>query len=247
MGFCRPTQPPSPWVYSVAAVASWPSPVPGALPAAAGLPTAPVTQAPGRSPATRRPTPCSPFTSPVCSGQRGAHDGEDEDRHPAGPRAAVRLLRAGVWAGGGLPEPRWASRRGCGGAAGQSRAGRASPGAPCPLPELVCGPAGGQCLGPDPGRLPRNSGRAPPSRNEKCHEHYTTEFLYNLYSSEGKGVFDCRTNVLGHLQQVRPRLRARPPPGGMAGCGPFLVHSLTRRPGRRPRAASRACPDPSVQ
>lgn len=39
-------------------------------------------------------------------------------------------------------------------------------------------------------------------RNEKCHEHYTTEFLYHLYSSEGKGVFDCRTNVLGHLQQV---------------------------------------------
>ncbi|KAK2089780.1 hypothetical protein P7K49_032446 [Saguinus oedipus] len=38
-------------------------------------------------------------------------------------------------------------------------------------------------------------------RNEKCHDHYTTEFLYNLYSSEGKGVFDCRTNVLGHLQQ----------------------------------------------
>ncbi|XP_048202106.1 ATP-dependent 6-phosphofructokinase, liver type [Perognathus longimembris pacificus] len=38
-------------------------------------------------------------------------------------------------------------------------------------------------------------------RNEKCHEHYTTEFLYNLYSSEGSGVFDCRTNVLGHLQQ----------------------------------------------
>ncbi|KAI6063135.1 ATP-dependent 6-phosphofructokinase, liver type [Aix galericulata] len=39
-------------------------------------------------------------------------------------------------------------------------------------------------------------------RNEKCHEHYTTEFLYNLYSSEGKGIFDCRINVLGHLQQV---------------------------------------------
>ncbi|XP_044290376.1 ATP-dependent 6-phosphofructokinase, liver type isoform X3 [Varanus komodoensis] len=38
-------------------------------------------------------------------------------------------------------------------------------------------------------------------RNEKCHEHYTTEFLYNLYSSEGKGIFDCRINVLGHLQQ----------------------------------------------
>ncbi|XP_057401268.1 ATP-dependent 6-phosphofructokinase, liver type [Balaenoptera acutorostrata] len=38
-------------------------------------------------------------------------------------------------------------------------------------------------------------------RNEKCHEYYTTEFLYNLYASEGKGIFDCRTNVLGHLQQ----------------------------------------------
>ncbi|XP_029462331.1 ATP-dependent 6-phosphofructokinase, liver type isoform X2 [Rhinatrema bivittatum] len=38
-------------------------------------------------------------------------------------------------------------------------------------------------------------------RNEKCHDHYTTEFLYNLYSSEGRGIFDCRTNVLGHLQQ----------------------------------------------
>ncbi|XP_077304848.1 ATP-dependent 6-phosphofructokinase, liver type [Lithobates pipiens] len=38
-------------------------------------------------------------------------------------------------------------------------------------------------------------------RNEKCHDYYTTEFLHNLYSSEGKGIFDCRTNVLGHLQQ----------------------------------------------
>ncbi|KAG8558621.1 hypothetical protein GDO81_017067 [Engystomops pustulosus] len=38
-------------------------------------------------------------------------------------------------------------------------------------------------------------------RNEKCHDYYTTDFLYNLYSAEGKGVFDCRTNVLGHLQQ----------------------------------------------
>ncbi|XP_077472859.1 ATP-dependent 6-phosphofructokinase, liver type isoform X2 [Stigmatopora argus] len=38
-------------------------------------------------------------------------------------------------------------------------------------------------------------------RNEKCHEHYTTDFLHKLYSAEGKGVFDCRVNVLGHLQQ----------------------------------------------
>ncbi|XP_061926025.1 ATP-dependent 6-phosphofructokinase, liver type [Entelurus aequoreus] len=38
-------------------------------------------------------------------------------------------------------------------------------------------------------------------RNEKCHEHYTTEFLHKLYSAEGKDIFDCRVNVLGHLQQ----------------------------------------------
>lgn len=38
-------------------------------------------------------------------------------------------------------------------------------------------------------------------RNEKCHENYTTDFIHKLYSSEGKGVFDCRVNVLGHLQQ----------------------------------------------
>lgn len=38
-------------------------------------------------------------------------------------------------------------------------------------------------------------------RNEHCHEHYTTDFIHRLYSAEGKGVFDCRVNVLGHLQQ----------------------------------------------
>lgn len=54
--------------------------------------------------------------------------------------------------------------------------------------------------------------------NEKCHEHYTTEFLYNLYSSEGKGIFDCRINVLGHLQQV----------WGMGPCGPPLSPSAER-------------------
>lgn len=41
------------------------------------------------------------------------------------------------------------------------------------------------------------------NRNEKCHENYTTDFIHKLYSSEGKGVFDCRVNVLGHLQQVQ--------------------------------------------
>ncbi|XP_062390899.1 ATP-dependent 6-phosphofructokinase, liver type isoform X2 [Sardina pilchardus] len=38
-------------------------------------------------------------------------------------------------------------------------------------------------------------------RNEKCHEHYTTDFIHKLYSSEGRGIFDCRVNILGHLQQ----------------------------------------------
>uniref|UniRef100_A0A8C5X8W8 Phosphofructokinase, muscle n=1 Tax=Malurus cyaneus samueli TaxID=2593467 RepID=A0A8C5X8W8_9PASS len=37
--------------------------------------------------------------------------------------------------------------------------------------------------------------------NERCNENYTTDFIYNLYSEEGKGVFDCRKNVLGHMQQ----------------------------------------------
>ncbi|XP_013872180.1 ATP-dependent 6-phosphofructokinase, liver type [Austrofundulus limnaeus] len=38
-------------------------------------------------------------------------------------------------------------------------------------------------------------------RNEYCHQNYSTDFIYRLYSEEGKGVFDCRVNVLGHLQQ----------------------------------------------
>ncbi|XP_017279996.1 ATP-dependent 6-phosphofructokinase, liver type [Kryptolebias marmoratus] len=38
-------------------------------------------------------------------------------------------------------------------------------------------------------------------RNENCHENYSTDFIYRLYTEEGKGVFDCRVNVLGHLQQ----------------------------------------------
>ncbi|XP_030629174.1 ATP-dependent 6-phosphofructokinase, platelet type [Chanos chanos] len=38
-------------------------------------------------------------------------------------------------------------------------------------------------------------------RNENCSENYTTDFIYQLYSEEGRGVFDCRKNVLGHMQQ----------------------------------------------
>ncbi|XP_033838784.1 ATP-dependent 6-phosphofructokinase, platelet type-like isoform X2 [Periophthalmus magnuspinnatus] len=38
-------------------------------------------------------------------------------------------------------------------------------------------------------------------RNENCNENFTTDFMYQLYSEEGKGVFDCRKNILGHMQQ----------------------------------------------
>uniref|UniRef100_A0A672VE31 ATP-dependent 6-phosphofructokinase n=1 Tax=Strigops habroptila TaxID=2489341 RepID=A0A672VE31_STRHB len=38
-------------------------------------------------------------------------------------------------------------------------------------------------------------------RNEQCNENYTMDFIFNLYSEEGKGIFDCRKNVLGHMQQ----------------------------------------------
>uniref|UniRef100_A0A8C6PQL4 ATP-dependent 6-phosphofructokinase n=2 Tax=Nothobranchius TaxID=28779 RepID=A0A8C6PQL4_NOTFU len=38
-------------------------------------------------------------------------------------------------------------------------------------------------------------------RNENSSDNYTTDFIYQLYSEEGKGVFDCRKNVLGHMQQ----------------------------------------------
>uniref|UniRef100_A0A8C7YSW6 Phosphofructokinase, platelet n=1 Tax=Oryzias sinensis TaxID=183150 RepID=A0A8C7YSW6_9TELE len=40
-------------------------------------------------------------------------------------------------------------------------------------------------------------------RNENCNENFTTDFIYQLYSEEGRGVFDCRKNILGHMQQVR--------------------------------------------
>lgn len=56
---------------------------------------------------------------------------------------------------------------------------------------------------------------SPWCRNERCNENYTTDFIYNLYSEEGKGIFDCRKNVLGHMQQVRaPQGRGSPPTRG---------------------------------
>jgi 6-phosphofructokinase 1 len=40
-------------------------------------------------------------------------------------------------------------------------------------------------------------------RNEMANKNYTTDFIQNLLAEEGKGVFQARLNVLGHMQQVR--------------------------------------------
>jgi len=34
-------------------------------------------------------------------------------------------------------------------------------------------------------------------RNEKCSENYNTDFIFRLYTEEGKGLFSTRMNVLG--------------------------------------------------
>jgi len=38
-------------------------------------------------------------------------------------------------------------------------------------------------------------------RNEMANENYTTDFIYRLYAEEGKDIFTCRQNILGHMQQ----------------------------------------------
>ena len=40
-------------------------------------------------------------------------------------------------------------------------------------------------------------------RNEKANSNYATDFIYRLFSEEGKGYFTTRMNILGHMQQVR--------------------------------------------
>jgi 6-phosphofructokinase 1 len=35
------------------------------------------------------------------------------------------------------------------------------------------------------------------NRNEKANDNYTTDFIYRLFSEEGKDVFTARMNVLG--------------------------------------------------
>lgn len=39
-------------------------------------------------------------------------------------------------------------------------------------------------------------------RNENANPNYSTAFINQLYSEEGKEFFSCRMNVLGHMQQV---------------------------------------------
>ena len=39
-------------------------------------------------------------------------------------------------------------------------------------------------------------------RNENANENYTTDFIYRVYSEEGKGIFSCRKNVLGEAVVV---------------------------------------------
>jgi len=39
-------------------------------------------------------------------------------------------------------------------------------------------------------------------RNEKANDNYSTAFINQLYSEEGKTYFSCRMNILGHMQQV---------------------------------------------
>ncbi|XP_066958189.1 ATP-dependent 6-phosphofructokinase-like isoform X2 [Macrobrachium rosenbergii] len=40
-------------------------------------------------------------------------------------------------------------------------------------------------------------------RSENANDNYTTDFIYRLHSEEGKGIFSCRKNVLGHMQEGR--------------------------------------------
>lgn len=38
-------------------------------------------------------------------------------------------------------------------------------------------------------------------RNELANKNYTSEFILNLMSEEGRGVFSARSSVIGHMQQ----------------------------------------------
>ncbi|XP_014473680.1 PREDICTED: ATP-dependent 6-phosphofructokinase isoform X3 [Dinoponera quadriceps] len=38
-------------------------------------------------------------------------------------------------------------------------------------------------------------------RNENANQNYNTDFMQRLFSEEGKGLFSCRMNIIGHMQQ----------------------------------------------
>ncbi|KAK2589134.1 hypothetical protein KPH14_001956 [Odynerus spinipes] len=38
-------------------------------------------------------------------------------------------------------------------------------------------------------------------RNENANSNYNTDFMQRLFSEEGKGLFSCRMNIIGHMQQ----------------------------------------------
>ncbi|XP_048508113.1 ATP-dependent 6-phosphofructokinase isoform X4 [Athalia rosae] len=38
-------------------------------------------------------------------------------------------------------------------------------------------------------------------RNESANLNYNTDFMQRLFSEEGKGLFSCRSNIIGHMQQ----------------------------------------------
>ncbi|XP_024937230.1 ATP-dependent 6-phosphofructokinase isoform X3 [Cephus cinctus] len=38
-------------------------------------------------------------------------------------------------------------------------------------------------------------------RNESANLNYNTDFMQRLFSEEGKGLFSCRMNIIGHMQQ----------------------------------------------
>ena len=40
-----------------------------------------------------------------------------------------------------------------------------------------------------------------PIRNESLSDTYTTDVIANIIKTEGQGLFDCRTCILGHIQQ----------------------------------------------
>ncbi|CAG4964875.1 unnamed protein product [Colias eurytheme] len=76
-------------------------------------------------------------------------------------------------------------------------------------------------------------------RNEKANENYNTDFIYRLYSEEGKGLFTARMNVLGHMQQGgSPTPFDRNMGTKMAAkCLHWLVDMIHKGPANKPDSA----------